>query len=331
MDGDVVPKGQRVPDQELLNAVGLQGAWKSREVSRAQIIWTVTRPQEKKSEREIVRYKDRAHKLQASVLPVVKRDKNYAGANLRKHAEVNELQEVKKRKREGAKCPVRQLGNGPTVKNPFVHRIKRGVVGEVEADRDDDAVVGEHQEETGKQINGGRQNGSGVPAQFGDTASFAEFEQGDGIDCQNHRLHPAEGPGENAEVEQQERDSNGLAPVTLEKRCEDCLSGQPDEAQGGRNENRLRREDEPVRDSERFPIETQWKVQKPEGWNESRAEEQADPVMPVTRLHWNLYFNLAKSNAGSVSNQTEALPPGTDSRLISGCSSRKSTTASIGK
>src|SRR5450755_1985633 len=108
-----------------------------------QSIRTVTRPKVKQAEREIVRHKDCAHELQAALLSVIKADQKNGRPNLREHSKVDEFQEAKESGWKGPKRPVRQIGNGPSVKHPPIHSIECRVIGETESYRNDNVVVSE--------------------------------------------------------------------------------------------------------------------------------------------------------------------------------------------
>src|SRR5271166_354918 len=120
-----------------------------------QSIRTVTRPKVKQSQSKIVRHKNRAHELQGALLSVIKADQENGRPNLRKHAKVDEFQKMKEGRWKGPKRPVRQIGNGPSVKHPLVHRIENRVISEAETNRDDDVVVSEKQTKTGEHIKSG--------------------------------------------------------------------------------------------------------------------------------------------------------------------------------
>src|SRR5271169_5578235 len=112
MNRHMIPQCLRMHDQEFLDRVRLQGGGELGEVRRAQIVRTLTRPKVKQAKSEIVSHENRANKLQAMLPAVIQGDEDDASPNLGKHAEVDELEKLKKGKREASNRPVRQVGYG---------------------------------------------------------------------------------------------------------------------------------------------------------------------------------------------------------------------------
>ena len=113
---------------------------------------------------------------------------------------------------------------------------------------------------------------------------LAEFNYGNGIDGHDHRCEPGKCPAQSRQVQQQQNDADRFALVTFDKRSQYRLPWQADQAQQRCNEYGLPRQD-PVRAAQRFPIEPDRKMQPPQDRDEGYAQEQADPIMPIARLH----------------------------------------------
>jgi hypothetical protein len=94
LNRDMIPSVQGVSHEGFLDGIRLERAGKTRKVGGTQIVRTMTGPKVKQPEGEIIGEEDGTYELQAVKLAVVESYQDDAVSDLRKHAEVDELQEV---------------------------------------------------------------------------------------------------------------------------------------------------------------------------------------------------------------------------------------------